>query len=132
MKRPHMPLSVKLAACLDMLGLTGEKIEWEHSVALKLRPIDPETGDTIPPANDPRYIRPMILSDHKTKTNGVPHIPLSGDLSKIAKTKRIERKHAEFQARLMAKQTGEEPETKSRAKRQWPKRKFPQQRRLSK
>ena len=115
-----MPLSVKLAACLDALGLLGEEIEWEHTIALGLRPYNPETKKYDPDEHDPRYIRPMRKPQHKLKTFG-DHVPLSGDVSKIAKLDRIEKEQAAFRARLLAKETGE-PVVKRKA---WPKRPFP-------
>lgn len=120
-KRPHMPLSVKLASALIALGLEPEDTNFDHSPALAMRPIDPETGDTIPPANDPRFIVPMSRADHKAKTFGNA-TPLSGDVSKIAKLDRVEAKAAAFRARLLAKETGADPPPKG--KRPWPKRTF--------
>lgn len=55
---------------------------------------------------------------HHVKTYGTS-VPLSGDISKIAKVKRIARKEEEFQRRLLAKAEGV-PKEKSR----WPSRKF--------
>ena len=86
-----------------------------------MRPIDPETGDTIPPANDPRFITPLSRAVHKAKTFGNA-TPLSGDVSKIAKLDRIEEGAAAFRARLLAKETGDD--APARSKHRWPKRPF--------
>ena len=115
-----MSLGVKLAACLIRLGIDPEDVEWDHDPALAMRPIDPATGDTIPPANDPKHIVPLASARHKAKTFG-DHVPLSGDVSKIRKLDRIEADQAAFRARLLAKEIGEPVVTK---KRPWPKRAF--------
>lgn len=111
LKRPHMSLSTKLAACLDMLGLTGKTIQWDHSPSLGLRIFD--GTKYTPDANDPKFIRPLIVDDHHVKTNGT-HVPLSGDKSKIAKLKRNEEKEAAFRAKILAKKTGEPRPKRSR------------------
>lgn len=113
-----MPLSVKLQACIFLLGHQGP-VQWDHDPALELRKYDPETGKWDPDANDPRYIVPRSIEDHAIKTNGSA-TPLSGDKSKIAKLKRVEEKAAAFRARLLAKA----PDA-PRAASKWPSRKFP-------
>ena len=97
-KRKSIPLSVKLDAALLALGLDPKAVDWHHEPPLAMRPFNPETGDTQPPQNDPRHIVPLARADHKARTIG-NHGPLSGDVSKIAKLKRIERKR---QAHLSA------------------------------
>jgi hypothetical protein len=99
-KRPHMPMKVKLDACLLRLGLDPDDVEWDHDPALELRaaflieqspwesslrPIwvtldgvphsvlwDSEGVPyyTIPDANDPLYLVPRSKADHRRKTNG--------------------------------------------------------------
>jgi hypothetical protein len=118
--RRHMPLSVKLDSALHALGLLGMEIQWDHSPPLAMRPVDPVTGDTIPPANDPRYISPMIKDLHRVKTNGNAATCADGDIHKIAKARRISKKHEEFQRRILEPTPREDrPESK------WPSRKFP-------
>jgi hypothetical protein len=102
MKRAHMPLKTKLAAALHALGLDPSAVDFDHCPALAMRPVDPVTGDTVPSQNDHRFIVPRSREDHKAKTDGT-HIPLSGDLSQIAKVKRIERKREEFCRAVLAK-----------------------------
>src|ERR1700749_4999245 len=101
-----MPLKVKLQAALIALGLDPDDVDFDHVPPLVMRPINPETGDTIPPANDPRYIVPLSRAVHRAKTFG-DHVPLSGDVSKIAKMKRVGTKETEFRARLLAKGSAE-------------------------
>lgn len=117
-----MPLGVKLKAALHALGMDPDDVEWDHDPALAMRPIDPDTGDTIPPANDWRSIVPKTSAAHDKKTFG-NHVPLSGDVSKIAKLKRVEEAQATFRSRLLAKEAGEPPPPKG--KRAWGKRAFP-------
>ena len=121
-RRRHIPLGVKLSACLDMLGWAGVSIEWHHDPPLALRAFDESTGKYEPDELDPRYLRPMPKADHKARTYG-DHVPLSGDISKVAKLKRVEADQATFRDRLLAKETGDAPPPSK--KRRWGKRPFP-------
>jgi hypothetical protein len=123
-KRPHMPLGVKLAACLIEMGyhpadaaraagielpyLSPDsalaysamrmderprfRIDFDHGPPLETRQDRGGNLGLSPHANDPRFISPMAWPTHRIKTDGVPHLPLSGDKSKIAKVKRLEAK----------------------------------------
>lgn len=106
-----MPVGVKLRAALYALGLDPDDVDFDHVPSLAMRPIDPATGDTIPPANDPRYIVPLARAAHKAKTFG-SHIPLSSDVSQISKLKRVEKAQEAFRARLLAKDAGDPPPAK--------------------
>lgn len=121
--RKAIPIGVRLAACLDMLGLLGIELDWDHNPALALREIDPVTGDTIPSANDPRYIRPMLREDHRMKTFGSKATTAGSDIHAIARVKRLARKQEEFRQRILEKLPKED-----RPPSKWPKRGF--QRRL--
>ena len=121
MKRPHMPLAVKLEAALRALDLDPDDVDFDHVPSLAMRPVDPISGDTIPPANDARYIVPLARAAHKAKTFG-SHVPLSSDVAQIAKLKRVEKSTADFRARLLAKDAGEPPPVKKG--KAWPKRAF--------
>lgn len=57
-----MPLRAQRDACLLMLGIDPTDCEWDHSPALHLREWDEEAQDTIPAANDPRYITPRPMA----------------------------------------------------------------------
>ena len=129
MKRPHMGLKVQRDSALWALGLDPENVDWHHDPILAARPIDSETGDTIPPANDPRHITPMAREAHKART--------PTDIRTVAKVKRLEKDEAEFRERLEAKRWVEglfnispRPKPKRRIparKNPWPKgRKFQQ------
>ena len=89
-----MSLRAQRDAALWALGLDPENVDFHHDPILAARPIDPETGDTIPPANDPRHITPMAREAHKERT--------PQDIKTVAKVKRLEKKEKEFRARLEA------------------------------
>ena len=82
--RPHMGLAVKLRAAIRQLGLDPERVEFDHDPPIQARVWDPESNDTKPPANDPRYITIRSKEDHDEKTN-------RKDKPAIAKTKRLAR-----------------------------------------
>lgn len=63
----------------------------------------------------------MPVAGHSAKTYG-DHRPLSGDLSLIAKNRRLVADQAAFRDRLLSKETGEPPPAK---KHRWSKRAFP-------
>lgn len=122
MKRKSIPLGVKLAAAIHLLGLDPEDLDWHHQPPIAMRPIDPITGETIPAQNDPKFIIPMARAAHKARTFG-DHVPLSGDVQQIKKLRRIEKEAAAFRARLLAKASGDDPPPQKR-RHSWPKRKF--------
>lgn len=115
MKRPHMPMKVKLDACLILLGFDPDSVEWHHDPALELRPytvIYPDTDDVykakilyFPDANDPRYIRPMAKEDHKRQTFGTGK-PREGDIKTIAHVRRMTKKQKDFRDKMLAKEIG--------------------------
>lgn len=129
--RKHIPIGVKLRACLLLLGFTEAEvdaeggIQWDHTPPLALRFVDPETGELTPHPNDPRHIQPLRRETHARKTNGAPACAADGDIHKIAKAKRLEKQTEEFRARLTAADKGRaEPERARKIKRQWPKRRL--------
>lgn len=102
-----------------MLGLLGKPLDFDHQPPLALREIDPITGDTIPPANDPRYIRPMLREQHREKTFGTKATTAGSDIHAIARVKRLSKKQEEFRQKMLEKLPKEE-----RPKSKWPKRGF--------
>lgn len=112
--RLHIPLGVKLHACLILLGFTDEEIsggiQWDHEPALALRFVNPETGEMEPHPNDPRFLRPLANQDHRFKTNGrrgEKRVTSAGsDLHKAAKMRRLSAEQTEMQRRLLEKQPG--------------------------
>ena len=125
-KRKHMSVATQRDAALHALGLYGFELEYDHMPPLGLRErILDNQGNIIgyiPDENDPRYIVPMIKEAHRRKTNGKPHDASSGDIHKVAKGRRLHKKHEEFRRRLLSK--GSEQIEERPKKRQWPSRKF--------
>lgn len=123
-RRKAIPDRVKLIAALKRMGLTIKQVQFDHNPALALRPINPVTGDTIPPANDPDYIELLLITEHEEKTfgrGGEKRITTAGsDIGNIAKMKRVAKQQEEFRKRVLAKEQGEPEQRKSK----WPKRPF--------
>lgn len=103
--RPHIPLKVKVEACLIGMGLDPRAVEWDHDPPLALRPWDEDKQDTDPPANDPRFITPRVKEDHREKTKT--------DVGRIAKAKRLSKAHEDMRRRLTSRE-GQENATVSR------------------
>jgi hypothetical protein len=114
----------RIAACLLMLKRgdewlipeplrstgTAEEIcsvvEWHHSFR------HASGGDTRP-----QNITPMRIADHKVKTFGSKATTAGSDVHGAAQSKRLQRSHEEFKARMLAKATGAEPpKRKAKAK----------------
>ncbi|ABS14276.1 hypothetical protein Oant_1560 [Brucella anthropi ATCC 49188] len=117
-----MPDRVKLIAALKRFGLTVEQVEFDHSPPLALREVDPATGDTIPPQNDPNHIYMLTLDEHREKTfgrGGTKRATVAdGDVHKIAKAKRLNEEQQTFRRRLLERDESEQPKRTSK----WPKR----------
>lgn len=104
--RKHIPVGVKLHACLLLLGFTDDQIpllEWDHTIPLGLREIDAETGEMTPAPNDPHFIRPMLPDEHAVKTRGAGATTAGSDIGKMKKLRKLIAKQAEFNARILAK-----------------------------
>lgn len=127
--RKSIPVGVKLHACLLLLGFTDEEIangiQWDHEPALGLRHVDPCSGEMLPAANDPHFIRPMRTADHLAKTTGrrgERTVTSAGsDIHAIAKVRRLTKAQEAARRRMLAKQTGE-PAPPPQRKTRWPKR----------
>lgn len=105
--RPHMPMAVKIEAALLALGLDPKTVEWDHDPALQLRRWDKKKKDTIPPANDPRFIKPRPKAAHAEKSNGPATKAFAqGDKTEIAKGDRLAAQQAEFRRRILSKEPG--------------------------
>jgi hypothetical protein len=98
-----MPVRVRLEAALIFAGLDPMAVDFDHDPALGLRPLNARGTDTVPPANDPRYIVPRARATHKQKTHGDPAIPRSGDLSKIRHADRLELAEKEHKKEMALK-----------------------------
>lgn len=122
--RPHMSLSVKLAACLDALGFKpDDEIEWDHVWALGLRERTAD-GGYIPDANDPRYIRPRLKDGHAVKTRGNGATTAGSDVGNMRHLRDLTRKEREFRERLLMKEAGKRIIGGKPKKYQWPSRPF--------
>lgn len=115
--RKHIPIGVKLHACLLLLGytdeeITGGAIQWDHFPALGLRVVDEATGELVPHPNDPAFIRPMRNGAHLIKTSGTPATTAGSDIHGIAKAKRLSREQEEFRARLLKREPGQKRKPK--------------------
>lgn len=117
--RKDIPLSVKLAAALRMLGFTkDDQVQYDHDPALGLRDWDDERGDFIPPQLDPEFIVIRTKAAHRTKTSGrkgeARSTSYGSDAHAIAKIDRLQKDQAAFRAKLLAKDSGEQLAGKAR------------------
>jgi len=127
--RKAIPVGVKLHAALLLLGFTDDDIAggiaWDHSPALALRFVDPETGKLVPEANDPHFLQPLRTADHRTKTCGrrgeARSTSAGSDQNRIAKIDRLAPEHEEFRRRMLTKGEREKP-VAAKLKRAWPSR----------
>ena len=120
--RKAIPLKTKVESLLFSLGLTAGGIEWDHDPPLAMRTWDPLAQDTIPPANDPRFIVARPIEHHRAKTSG-PKTKASGrgsDQTEIARTHHLAEAQESFRRAILNKQSGAARTAKSR----WPKRKM--------
>lgn len=127
-RRKRIPDSVKLAVALRALGHKDERgIDWSHEPALQLRAINDDGTDYKPGQLDPDYIFIRPKPEHAKitfKDNGTGR----GDISAIAHTRRVTRKHDEHIARMQSKLGMSAAPAPKPRKRQWPKRKFQRRR----
>ena len=129
--RKHIPIGVRLHACLLLLGFTEDEIsggvEWHHDPALCLRVVDKKTGLLVPHPNDPGFIRPMRKADHKVRTFGPGaerRITTRGsDVSEPRRIERMAERHKEFCRTALAPKK-RKPAKAKKAGRAWPKRTF--------
>jgi hypothetical protein len=62
------PLALRINVCIGHDQLHNHGNALDHEPALVLRERHPATGGYIPAANDPRYLRYRLASDHQFKT----------------------------------------------------------------
>jgi hypothetical protein len=126
--RKHIPIGVRLHACLLLLGfpeeaITGGRIRWDHDPALSMRFEDPETHQLVPAPNEPSAIKPMLDDDHNNKSfgpGGEKRIHTRGsDVAEPRRLDRINKKHlAHLQHLIVPAPREDRPRSK------WGKRKF--------
>jgi hypothetical protein len=118
-RRKSIPLKTQLHAALYQLGLEPHEAELDHDPALGRRDWDEQAKDTVPPANDPKFLVWRPREGHKRKTFGTKATTYGSDIFEMAKERRVTKKQAEFRSRLLA------PVPKAeRPKSKWPKRKL--------
>ncbi|SHH03320.1 hypothetical protein [Bradyrhizobium erythrophlei] len=133
--RKAIPVTVKLkvvirqhslcATCGERLGKLDDT-QFDHFPAVQLRCWDPEAKDTTPRSNDPEFIFAKHIDCHAQKTFGSKDELTRGDVTEIARTKRIARETEEFRRRMLAKvdPDAEVDATPKRPKKKWPYRPF--------
>ncbi|MGP9819244.1 hypothetical protein ACTZWW_04445 [Salinarimonas sp. NSM] len=113
-------------------------LDLDHTPALGMRPVNADGTDYDPPQHDPGALvwRPQVaikgMQGHREKTHGrrlgesrnARREP--GDVTMIAKARRVEKANAEFRARLLAKVDPDaEPPPARKRKHTIPSRPFP-------
>jgi hypothetical protein len=126
-RRKSVPLKAQLHAALYQLGLEPHEAELDHDPALKRRDWDEQAKDTIPPANDPKFLIWRPREAHARKTfgpGGEKRITTYGsDVFEIAKERRLTEQQEQFRSRLLTPVPKEERRSK-----RWPKRSFQKKR----
>lgn len=115
-KRRQVPLAAQLQVALRQLreawGVPADTpLDLDHQPPLALRPLS-ENGTHIPHQHAPEALFFLTKEDHKYKTAGRAgesdlSITYNGDASKIAKTRRIEKKQTEFVRTILSKAPGQ-------------------------
>lgn len=109
--RKAIPLGVKLAVALRMLGLHGIKIDYDHDPALALREWNAKAGDFNPPQLDPNFIVIRTKEAHRTKTSGRKGekrvTSYGSDQHAIGKIRRLTHQQAEVQRAILARPCGD-------------------------
>lgn len=105
--RKPIPLSVKLQVIIEQRGLAPDKtpldalsvgVHFDHRPPLHEREYDPVADETVPPANDHRFIVALPTPLHRM---------ISGiDVRRIRKTERQRKAETSFQNALLAKEPG--------------------------
>jgi hypothetical protein len=133
--RKAIPVTVKLevvirqhslcAKCGERLGKLDDT-QFDHVPAVQLRCWDPEAKDTTPRSDDPEFIFAKHTDCHAKKTFGSSEELTRGDVTEIARTKRIARETEDFRRRMLAKtDPDQEVPPPRRPKKKWPARPFP-------
>lgn len=119
-KRKAIPDRIKVCVLeREVRRLNGwppdTRLDYDHDPALQLRAINSAGTDYDPAQLDPDYIYVKRDTDHDRKTftdNGTGR----GDITTIAKVKRISKEQEDFRRRVLAKPPGHKRERSGR----WP------------
>jgi hypothetical protein len=133
--RKAIPVTVKLevvirqhslcAKCGERLGKLDDT-QFDHVPAVQLRCWDPEAKDVTPRSNDPEFIFAKHADCHAKKTFGSREELTRGDVTEIARTKRIAKDTEDFRRRMLAKTDHDvEVPPPRRPKKKWLSRPFP-------
>jgi hypothetical protein len=102
--RKNIPVSIKLAVALRMLGFAkGQRVDFDHDPALGVRDWDEAKHDFIPPQLDADFIVIRLKPVHDIKTNGNGATSYGSDKHAIAKIDRVSEAEEVFRRRLLAK-----------------------------
>lgn len=139
--RRAVPMRVQrdraLALCADLMRKLGMvpvdaevAFELDHDPALCLRPIDPTTGQHIPPQHEPSCLIWRTKEQHALKTRGRGATTAGSDVGEDRKTRqlveaRIERGEAAADDPDLAPWAPNQNRRPKPPKRVWPKRSFP-------
>lgn len=134
--RKAIPVTVKLEVVIRQHSLCttcGQRLgklddtQFDHVPAIQLRCWDAEAKDTTPRANAPQFIQAKHTDCHAQKTFGSKGELSRGDVTEIARTKRIAKSTEEFRRKMLAKSDPDAPEPaqQKRPKKKWPSRPFP-------
>lgn len=118
-KRRPPPLKIQLRVALIQLGLDPDNVRLDHTPPLGLREIDEEADEWTPHQHSERHLQFLSTKIHDVKTAGAGATVADGDIHKIAKSRRLAHKEAEFRERLL-----DRPAKADKPKSKWPKRKF--------
>lgn len=119
--------AIAQAVCPDCGLRLGhiDNVHRDHCPPLAMRTWDDASQDTIPAANDPKFIVLRHVDCHKAKTSGgKTRAKAQGDVTEIARTRRLGRAQEEFRSKVLAKGEDAATEPQKARKRQWPKRKM--------
>lgn len=106
--RKSIPLAVKLQVLINQEGKAPDGsvldaistgIHFDHRPPLHERSYDPERDETLPAANDIRFIVALPIPIHRALS--------AQDVSRMGKTERQRRSEAEFRERLNGRSTGQ-------------------------
>jgi hypothetical protein len=119
-----LPKRDVLSMLLIVCGLDPADTHFDHSPSLQARVWNEAAQNTVPTANDPKFIVPLASADHRDKTSGPStKARAQGDQTEIARTKNLAESQAAFRDRILAKGEPREAQT-SKPKRKIPSRPF--------
>ena len=105
---PNMPLSVKRQVVRNQGGFCAvsntliardySNVDFDHRPPIHEREYDPARDDTIPPVNDPDFIRAIVRPEHRTVT--------TSDVKRMNKVDRLRGALSEHEKAMARKAAG--------------------------